>query len=186
MLSLLPPELKEARRTRSALINVAVIYLIVIALVGLAIAGLMTWGFMQQSDISDRRSQIEQLTSQRRAKNEIVTKASFVEDRLRAATTAQEKYRWEAILNEIASATPTDTVLTSTRVATTAQGASIDIAISGSTFDRRSIVLYRDKLEASDAITKATILSLSESIVDNRKVFSFSLSATYTPVKGEE
>lgn len=76
--------------------------------------------------------------------------------------------------------------MTGIRVANTASGQTVDLSISGKTVDRRSIVLFRDKLEAVEAVTKTTILSLSEEETDGKKVFSFALSAVYTEPKEQK
>lgn len=183
MLNLLPPELKEQRRTKSMLYSTAVIYVLIAVVVGLIVAGLATWGFVQQSEISSLQTEIQGLSNQRKAKESIISTASFIEDRLKAAPTLQEKRKWELILDEIARATPTDIILTSIRVATSQADQSIDISVSGTTTDRRSIVLFRDKLESASTVTKTTILSLSDASTETKKEYSFSLSATYTETK---
>jgi len=182
MLNLLPPEIKDQRRIKSLLYSTFVTYIVVAVAIGLGLAGLVTWGLVQQSEITNRQGDIQQLASQRRAKEALISKASFIEDRLKAASSFQEKRQWELILDEIATATPTNTILTGIRVAKT-ETDQIDLSISGTTTDRRSIVLFRDKLEASETVSKATILSLSETTVNDRKEFRFSLSASYTATK---
>lgn len=183
MLNLLPPEIKEQRITKSRLYSVVLGYIVIGAIIGLGLAGLATWNFLQQSQIATLESQIQQLSSQRRTKEALITKASFIEDRLKAAPTLQEKRKWEEILNEIAAATPTDTKLKTIRVATNQTGKSIDLTLGGTTSDRRSIVLFRDKLEEAATISKATILSLSETELNGVKSFTFSLSSIYEEAK---
>jgi Tfp pilus assembly protein PilN len=180
MLNLLPPEIKEERTVKSRLYGLILGYITTAVVVGLGLAGLATWGFIQQSQIGQLESDIQQLASQRHSKEELINKASFVEDRLKTATTLQEKRKWEEVLNEIASATPTDTKLNSIHIANAQGGKAVDLAISGASSDRRSIVLFRDKLEEASKITKTTILSLSEGLTNGQKVFNFSLSAVYS------
>lgn len=186
MLNLLPPELKEQRRVKSLLYSTILGYIITAVAVGLGIAGFATWGFVQQSEIGNKEATIQQLASQRKSKESIITKASFIEDRLSASASLIEKRRWEIILNDIATATPTDTTLTGIRVANATAGSTVDLSLSGKTTDRRSIVLFRDKLEGVEAISKTAILSLAEEEVDGKKIFSFSLSATYTEPKEQK
>lgn len=181
MLNLLPPEIKEQRRVKSLLYSTIVAYVLIAVAIGLGLAGLATWSFVQQSEIGGLQSDIQNLSSQRRSKEAIISTASFVEDRLRAASSFQEKRRWELILDEVAAATPIDTTLSSTRFATTTTGQTIDVSISGITSDRRSIVLFRDKLEEAETMTQTTILSISDLSDVTKKEFRFSLSATYTP-----
>lgn len=186
MLNLLPPELKEQRRVKSLLYSTVLSYIVIAVVVGLGIAGIATWGFVQQGEIGNRESTIQQLASQRKSKESIISKASFVEDRLQASSGLIEKRQWEKILNEIATATPSDTTLSGIRVANTTTGQTVDLSISGKTTDRRSIVLFRDKLEGVEAITKTTILSLAEEEADGKKIFSFALSAVYTEPKEQK
>ncbi len=186
MLNLLPPELKEQRRVKSLLYSSALTYVFIAVVVGLGIAGFATWGFVQQSEIGNRESTIQQLANQRKSKEDIIAKASFVEDRLLASSSLIEKRKWEEILNEIATATPSDTKLSGIRVGNTTNAQSVDISISGKTTDRRSIVLFRDKLEGVEAITKSTILTLAEEEAEGRKLFSFALSALYTVPKEQK
>lgn len=181
MLNLLPPEVKQSRRTTSLLYTTIVVYILIMAAVALGIGGLFAWTFVQQGEMSDKQAQIQQLTTQRNAKKELVTAASFIEDRLKSASSLQESRQWEKILADIAAATPTDTKLTGTRLAIQKDNPQIiELTLGGQTTDRRSIVLFRDKLEASEAISKTTILSLSESQADGGRIFTFSLSASYT------
>jgi hypothetical protein len=183
MLNLLPPEIKEQRRVKSLLYSLTLGYIAVAVVIGLGLAGFATWGFVQQGEIGNRESTIQQLAGQRKSKEQIIAKASFVEDRLTASSTLVEKRKWEEILNLIATATPSDTTLGGIRVANTPTGQTVDLSVSGKTSDRRSIVLFRDKLEAEDTVTKTTILSLSEEEANGQKLFSFALSAVYTEPK---
>ncbi len=183
MLNLLPPEIKQGRQVKSLLFNTIIVYVVIGAVIALVTGGLATWSFLQESEIGGKQSQIEQLSSQRRSKEELVSKASFIEDRVKSAGSLQEKRRWENILSDIASATPTDTALTTVRVATSTQPGNIDLTIGGTTTDRRSIVLYRDKLEAAEFISKTAILTLAESEIEGKKQFTFGLSAIYNDEK---
>lgn len=186
MLNLLPPELKEQRRVKSLLYSVTLGYIFAAVVVCLALAGLATWGFVQQSEIGNKESAIQQLASQRKSKEQVIAKASFIEDRLQASTTLVEKRKWEIILNMVAATTPSDTTLSAIRVANSQSGQTVDLSVTGKTTDRRSIVLFRDKLEAEEAVTKATILTLAEQVLNGQKIFSFTLSGTYTEPKEQK
>lgn len=187
MLNLLPPEIKRQRRLKSLLYSTTLLYIIIVVLLGLGAAALLTWKTVLESTINERQARIDQLVTERQAKNKVIAQAAFVEDRVKNAAQFRETRHWEEILNEIAASTPTDTNLTTIAVTTTADKPDqLTLSISGGTTDRRSIVLFRDKLENAEHISSTTIQSLSESVTDGVKQFVFTLSAMYSdvPAKG--
>lgn len=186
MLNLLPPELKQNRRAKTFLFSTTLIYTLIVSAVGLSLLGIATWNFLQQAQISDKTARVDQLTSQKRAKGEIVSQASFIEDRLNSATQYQDSRQWDEVLTEVASATPTNVTLQDVGLTSPKYKPSIELSITGSTNDRRSIVLFRDKLDASSTISGTKLLTISEETTGKDKSFVFSLSATYDQPKAKD
>lgn len=179
MLNLLPPEIKRQRRQKSQFYATIFGSILVIAVTGLSLLALFTWSVVQQATIAENQSKIDQLSGTKKTKEAIIAQAALVEDRLKNGAGFQEKRQWEMIFNEVASATPADTVLTGIDVTSTADTGKIVLSIAGSSADRRSIVLFRDKLEASAKVSATAIQSLSETITDTTKTFTFTLVAEY-------
>lgn len=185
MLNLLPLEVKQQRRVKSQLYSVTLIYILVLVALTLGAIGLTTWGFIQQTEIDSKQERIAQLTSQRQTKNDVINKAAFIEDRLNSASQFTETRHWEDILNEVASSTPTDMTLAAITVALSPETGQTSVTLGGATSDRRSIVLFRDKIESSEHFTNSTIQSLSESAGEGGKLFTFTLGSTYTDTPKE-
>lgn len=179
MLNLLPPEIKTRRRVKSLMYGTVVTCVLVITLLGLTLAGLWTWNYIQQVKVSENQNKLDQLAGERKTKEAIIAQAALVEDRLKSGGTYQEKRQWERIFNDIASATPTDTTLTQIDVTSSTETGKTSLAIAGSSTDRRSIVLFRDKLDSNDKIVGVAIQSLAEGTDGGAKTFTFTLNAEY-------
>jgi Tfp pilus assembly protein PilN len=184
MLNLLPEETRQRRAVRSSLYSLASTYVAVIAVLVLGALALKTWTYVQQIEINSLRGQVEELGGRKSSSDEIIAKAAFVEDRLRSAKQFEETHQWEEALNAIATATPTDTVLIDVTLGLIETDSKIAVTLGGVTTDRRSIVLFRDKLAQSPNFSQSAIRSIAESSEGEEKRFAFSLETTYAVLPG--
>jgi len=180
MLNLLPPEIKQRQRTKSLFYSLTSIYVIILVLLGLGVAGLTTWKFVLQTEISSKQSRVDQLSSQRQGKKEVIAQAAFIEDRMKVAKQFQESRQWETMLNTVAEATPVDVELTKLALTTAESTKTLTLSVAGTTNNRRSIVLFRDKLATIENLSTVAIQSITEG---PDRQFIFSLEATYKDAK---
>lgn len=174
MLNLLPPEVKQRQKARSHLYIFTVTYLVVVAGLILGSLGLATLNLTRKSAISELKTRIESYASQRQRNEDLVLKAAFLEDRLRSSSTYQEKKSWDAVLDEVASSTPTNVTLSSLRVDT--NGVTPKISVNGETNDRRAIILFRDKLADSTLFGVSSIQAMADVVsAGGVKTFTFSI-----------
>jgi|GEM_PF-1306428 len=176
MINLLPKDVQQRYHLSSRVYGLVLVYVVVLVLLGLGAAGLATYNYQQQLDINQKQSQINALATQKKQQSSATTKAAFIEDRLKTVTTYTDSVHWENLLSEIASATPTDIQITALHVGATA-GKATGIDITGSTTDRRSIVLYSQKLATLSDITAPSIQNINETKGSNgSKSFTFTIN----------
>ncbi len=178
MLNLLPPEIKQQYRFKSRLYSLTLFYIVLVAALGLGAAVLTTYNMLQQSAVSEKQSKISSLQAQRKTKSTLLTKAAFIEDRYKVASQLQDKRQWTDIINRLASATPTGVQLLNVKF-TVGKTNDLTVTLKGSTTDRRSIVLFRDKLEEDSHYEKTSIEAITEAGTETQKSFEFSLLSTY-------
>lgn len=179
MLNLLPSEIKDRYRDKSRVYSLALAYIMLLVLTGLSAAGLATWNYIQQANISNKQGQMDQLRSEKQSKNELTIKAAFVEDRVKSVSQFRENQEWEAILDNVAAATPIGVQLDSMKVSIAKAVNSTTITLGGATTDRRTIVLFRDKLASLDYLSDVALQTLNESEAPSGKNFLFTIVATY-------
>ena len=182
MLNLLPPEIKSRHKVRSRLFSVTVFYIIVAAVFVLGPIAAITYNFIQASQVADVESEINQIKSRIGQSKDINNKLSFVENRVTGASQFQEQRDWNEYLAVISSAIPAPVLVSTIRLEAKTDTETSDVptfTVSGTSGDRRSIILYRDKLLEDELINQTTFTTLTEVLVDGSKSFSFVLSVVF-------
>lgn len=178
MLNLLPPEIKSRHKVRSKLYSVAVIYIFIAAVFVLGPIALGTYNFVQSSQISDYDSQISQIKTQIGQSKGLNEKLSFLEDRSKSATTYQEQRAYTSYLSTIANSTPAPVLVTTIQLEDGNIATPVFI-VKGTSADRRSIILFKDKISQATDVTGAVFDSLTETVEETTKTFAFSMKITF-------
>lgn len=179
MLNLLPPEIKSQHGVRSKLYTITVLYIVLAGIFVLGPIAVATFNFIQASQVSDYQSQISQIKSQIGQTKDINDKLAFIESRVSGADQFQEQRDWPDYLDIIAKATPPAIVITGLRLEDGAVDKPI-FAVTGRSTDRRSVILFKDKLALNEQITQAVFDSISETVVEDSKIFNFSMKVTFS------
>lgn len=179
MLNLLPPEIKSRHRTRSRLYSITVFYIIVAAIFVLGPIAAITYNFVQSSNVADIESEISQIKSQIGKSQDINNKLAFIENRVSGVTQFKEQKDWNDYLKAISSTIPSPVIVSSIKLESGPE-AGPTFTVIGNSGDRRSIILYRDKLLEDKTITQVTFTTLTEIIELGSKSFAFSLSIMFT------
>lgn len=109
MINLLPNSVKEARHTKSKLYVATTLYLIGAAILVLGPLALLTYNFTLKGVVDDLTNQVQALEKQKSSQTSLISEAAFLEDRISAAPHYQSTPDWNALLDQIAASTPTDT-----------------------------------------------------------------------------
>lgn len=174
MLNLLPPEIRQRYQVRSKLFMFSSIYLVIIVGLVLGVLGLATYNQTRKGVIGELKAQVATFATERQRSEELVQKAAFIEDRLKSAATYQEKILWDEILTELANSTPTDITITTIHVDTKDNQPKINV--SGTTKNRRSIILMRDKITDSPKFAGTILQTITDvTNISGEKSFTFSL-----------
>lgn len=163
MINLLPPEIKNRYKVRSKVFGVATIYIIVLAIIGAGLAGVFFFNLLDQSIISNKESDLSALQNQTKQNDSLTTQAAFVESRVSAASQYQESVLWDETMTKIANFTPTNVQLSSIKIGIDSTKKIATVSMSGSSPDRRSIILFKDKLATEKTYLSPVIQSMSES-----------------------
>jgi len=178
MLNLLPPEIKSRHKVRSKLYGVTVAYIFIAALFVLGPIALGTYNYIQNSQISDYDSQISQIKTQIGQSKGLNDKLSFLEDRAQSATQYQEQRSYTSYLSTIASSTPSPVLVTGVQLEDGTVATPV-FTVKGTSTDRRSIILFKDKISQSTDVTGAVFDALTEILEESGKSFSFSMKVTF-------
>ena len=179
MLNLLPPEIKSRHKVRSRLYSITVFYIIIAAIFVLGPIATITYNFIQSSQVADIESEIAQIKSQIGKSNEINNKLSFIESRISAVSQFQEQKDWNDYLAVISSATPAPVLVSAIGLEPQTENSPI-ITVSGKSGDRRSVILFRDKLMEDKFVSLATFTVLTELLDKGVKTFTFTLSIMFS------
>lgn len=178
MINLLPSEIKNHYKVNSKIFGITVIYLLILAGIGVGLAAIFSLNLIDKSTISERESKLSGLQSQTKQNDTLTTQAAFVESRVSSASQYLEKNQWDQVTNLIASSTPTNVQLTSMKIAIDATKQTTAVTIAGNSPDRRSVVLFKDKLSAQQGFSSPVIQSLSDS-KDGNGIFTFGIQFVY-------
>lgn len=171
MLNLLPQKIKERHHVSSKLYTLGLVYFVLLVLLGLGAIGLATYNLTAAASLGQKQTEIDVLNAQKKKQTDITAKAAFIEDRLNAVGTYQEKVEWEKIIQQVADATPTDVQLTALKL--TATG----IDVSGRTTNRRAIVLFSERLSTQSSLSSTNIQSISDDATAvGPKAFTFTIN----------
>jgi len=176
MINLLPPEIKSRYKVRSKLYSISVAYIIIASIFILGPIALATYNFIQDSQIAGIDSQIEQLKAQIGKSKDINTQLAFVENRTNSAAQYQEQKDWPDYFDHISAALPAPVTLSNIALVS---GQKTTFSVAGKSDDRRSIILYRDKLIDDEDIESAEFTNLKETIQQEVKVFDFSINIIF-------
>lgn len=166
MINLLPPEIKDSRKLSSKVSGVIAAYVVIGAIIALLIAVATTYKFILDSQVMDRQSQLSSLETSAKAGNQLMSKAALVNDRLSSVAKYRDDIIWSDKLREIANSTPSDISLTEVKLDRASASSGIKIGVSGLATDRRSIVLFKDKLSANKAFSGVELTSVGEKSSD--------------------
>jgi len=173
MINLLPPAIKQERHTKSRIYGFITFYIIGIGVMVLGPLALMTYNFTLKSSLDNLASQVQTLEKQKSDQNALISQAAFLEDRLKAAISYQNPTHWDNILDRIAASTPTDTQITDIKMTQTDK---TTFSLTGNTTDRRSVVLFADKLNEDKSFVGATVDTITDSTTGTSKTFQFTIS----------
>ena len=179
MINLVPPEIKQGKGLKSLVYAVSLVYFVLAAVLLLALAGLATYNYTQKIALSGQQTELDRLTAAKNKDKTLQNQAAFIQNRVKNATSYQSSYDWNQVLAAIAQSTPTSTRLTSIKVAADADKPPT-VTMTGETGERRSIVLFKDKLALTKPFSGASISSITESTTDNIKTYTFSMSVGIT------
>jgi len=174
MINLLPSEIKGQYRTKSVLYSLTLIYVIILVGLALGSAALATFNLTSRANISNKTETLAGLNEQAEKKQELILKAAFIEDRLKAESSQKSSPHWDAILASIASDTPANVQLTSINI--NQDGSAFTLTLGGETNERRAIVLFKDKLEADQSFEKARINNITDSSTAEFKKYGFTIT----------
>lgn len=183
MINLLPPEHKQKEATYSRLYALLGVYVLVVFLLGLGAAGLATYNLTTGSTINERQQTVDNLAVQRAAHKSETAKAAFIEDRIKQATTYSETRQWEAVLDAVAATVPSEIQLTSIK-ASTGTSKVVSLVLAGQTTDRRSIVLFRQKLASDTKFTGASLQTITDATINGKSGFTFTIECSVAATTG--
>jgi len=178
MINLLPPERKENHRVYSLAYVIALFYIIAGVAIFLGAAGLATYNLTVSASNASKEERLQALEEEKTKNSEISNQASFIEDRLKSQKTYQENTSWSQMLTAIAASTPTNITLNSLKAQVDPVTKVTSITLAGSSTNRRSVLLFKDKLSANEAVSAAVIDSIDEVGEGNNQSFSFSIELT--------
>lgn len=179
MIDLIPPEIKKRKGVRSLVYWIMVVYIVIGAGVILGAVFLQSYSLVGKSSLGDKQTKLDSLMAEKKKNESLGTEAAFIASRVSDAGKYQSVNDWNAVLQAIADATPTDTQLTSLTLAS-AEGKSATVTVAGTTTSRRSIILFKDRLTVTQPFTAADISNISESDATGSKVFTFSIDVSMT------
>lgn len=179
MINLVPPEIKKLKGVRSLGYVLTLGYIVVTAALLLGLAGLATYNYTQKTALGSQQTELDRLTAGKNQHKALLSQAAFIQNRVKSAASYKGAYDWNQVLTAVASSTPTNIRLTSIKISSE-DGKPLTIAIGGETGERRSIILFKDKLALTKPFSGASISSITESTADNKKTYTFSMSVGIT------
>lgn len=179
MLNLVPPEVKKRKGIRSLAYIITLVYIILVSVLVLGLAGLISYNYTQRINLAGKQSQLDSLVAERNKSKDVLSQAAFIDNRVKNVAAYQSAYDWNIVLNAIAGATPTDLTLSSIKIASEADKLPT-ITISGKSSDRRSVILFENKLAITKPFSGASITSLTESKSEDETTYSFTISVGVT------
>ena len=177
MINLVPPEIKQRKGLKSLVYVVTLAYIVISSALVLGLAGLATYNYTQKIYLGSQQAEIERLAADKNKDKTLLSQAAFVQNRVKNAATYRSSYDWNLVLNAIAESTPSNTHLTSIKISSDATKPPT-ITLSGESTDRRSIILFKDKLATNKLIASAGITTLTESTSETNKTYTFSISVS--------
>lgn len=179
MINLVPKEIRDSQKATSSLYYLATVYIVVISLFILALGIINTLNFVRTAQNSNIQNEIDQLASQVSRQNEIVSKAALLEERVKTASNYKETRNWERLFISIASNTPTTIQLNSIKVSRdAARGNQILVNITGTSADRRTVVLFKDRLASDKNYQSVTIQSIDQLETEGAAGHNFTILTT--------
>lgn len=175
MINLVPSAVKRRQGVKSLVYVVLTVYFVLGAVVILGLAALKTYALINRTSLESQQSELNKIDSEMIRSKELTTKAAFVEQRLNSAAKYRTATDPSEILQAIATATPINSKLTIINI-TSPPDKGPTVTVSGFATERRSIVLFKDKLSATEPLANATISALNESDIAGVKTYTFSVT----------
>lgn len=175
MINLVPPEIKKLKGVRSLGFVLTLGYIVVTSALLLGLAGLTTYNYTQKIALGSQQAELDRLVAEKNKNKTIIDQAALIQSRVKSVANYRSAYDWNQVLMAIASGTPTNIRLTSVKISSDADKPPT-VAINGETGERRSIILFKDKLAQTKPFSGASISSITESTADDNKTYTFSMS----------
>ncbi|MDP3992987.1 MAG: PilN domain-containing protein [bacterium] len=179
MINLVPPEIKKLKGVRSLGFVLTLGYIVVTAALLLGLAGLVTYNYTQKIALGSEQAELDRLVAEKSKNKTIVDQAALIQNRVKSVANYKDAYDWNQVLVAVANSTPTNIRLTSIKVSSDADKPPT-VTMTGETGERRSIVLFKDKLALTKPFSGASISSITESTAENNKTYTFSMSVGIT------
>jgi Tfp pilus assembly protein PilN len=176
MINLIPPDIKRHHKRLSRIYSLAFIYIAIIAGLGFAAGGMGIYNFSLKSAVNDKHTQVDDQEKQKTTDKELVSQASFIEDRYKSSPTFHDTKKWDVLLGQIAQATPTNIQLTGLQLAIDPKKPTL-VTIKGLSPDRRSALLFKDKLTALNIFISVDLTDLTQAKSADQTSFSFTIQA---------
>lgn len=176
MINLLPKEIKVKRQISHKVNGVITLYIFAIILLALGIAGIFLYNVSLKVEIDNKNQQLSDISKDKSENQDLISKASFIEDRVNSSKNYLETIKWEDALNQIASSTPSDIQLTEIKITLETTKPSV-IGINGKTTERRSIILFKEKLAELPFFTGLKLTNISDSDSAGKQEFTFTIQS---------
>lgn len=175
MINLLPPEVKQRHIVSSRIYTLTLLYIVVLVILGLGAVALGTYNLTLGGTRSEREATLASLVAEKEKYSKLISQAAFVEDRLKTAKTYQETRKYEEVLDYVATSTPVDVQVTGINITVNEK---VSLTITGETRERRSVILFRDKLSQVTGLEPASVANITEGSDSKGKIFAFTITST--------
>jgi Tfp pilus assembly protein PilN len=173
MINLIPPEIKENQKAASRIYSFISLYIIIVAALVLSAAGLSTYNFVKAAYNTSIQGDIDNLISQQKKQGDTASKAAYISDRIKVSGQYKEDIAWDQVLQKVADNTPTGVQLSS--IKTVRDSKTITITLGGISSDRRTPVLFADKLSKAAEFANVTLQSIGDGGADGNS-FTFAIA----------
>ena len=179
MINLIPPEIKKRQGVRSLTYVLTLVYAVLTSALLLSLAGLVTYNYTQKIALGSQQAQLDSLVAEKNKNKTLLSQTAFIQNRVKSAALYQSAYDWNQVLTAIGQSTPTDSRLTSIKISSV-EDKPPTININGEAAERRSIILFKDKLVTTKPFTGAIITNISETTNQDKKTYTFFISVGIT------
>jgi len=179
MINLVPPEIRQRKNLKSLAYIITTTYVLILSVLALSWAGLSTYNYTQKVYLGNQQSEIDRLDAEKNKDRVLQSQAALIQNRLNNAATYQSSHDWEQVLDAIAESTPTTTSLTSIKAAVVVNKPPT-VTVTGQSPDRRSIILFKDRLAVTNPFESVSITALTDTTTANNDASSKSPTSGFT------